>query len=139
MGTRALVHFEEDGEVIATVYRQFDGYPTGLGQDIFGALNNGAVEMRNGFGGSDKVPSQFNGMGCLAAFIVGALKGDKIGSVYMMKAGTSDVGEEFTYTLYLKGGEGRLPGELHLKISGYSGDPLFEGPLSKFDAKAVES
>ena len=34
MSTRATVHFEQNGEVQAIVYRHSDGYPEGLGNDL---------------------------------------------------------------------------------------------------------
>jgi len=33
MGTRSLTHVYHDDKVILTLYRQFDGYPEGLGLD----------------------------------------------------------------------------------------------------------
>lgn len=34
MSTRATVHFEQNGEAQAIVYRHSDGYPEGLGNDL---------------------------------------------------------------------------------------------------------
>ena len=31
MGTRALIHFGNEAAKLCTIYRQFDGYPDGLG------------------------------------------------------------------------------------------------------------
>ena len=106
MGTRTLVHIKDGKKTIATIYRQYDGYPTGMGEDIKKILNNGEVEILNGYGGSSKIPSQFNGMGCLAAFLVGELKQKTIGNVYLFAANSKDCAEDFVYTISEK--KGRL-------------------------------
>ena len=133
MGTRSIIHVKDGKKTIATIYRQYDGYPSGMGEDIKNALNNGEVEILNGYGGSSKIPSQFNGMGCLAAFLVGELKGGKIGNVYLMAANTKDVGEEFIYTL------SENKGKISLKvIDVYTKKTLFNGPLQEFCGKKAE-
>ena len=38
MSTRACVHFMQNGEAEAKIYRHSDGYPEGLGQDLLGFL-----------------------------------------------------------------------------------------------------
>ena len=38
MSTRACVHFMQNGEAEAKIYRPSDGYPEGLGQDLLGFL-----------------------------------------------------------------------------------------------------
>ena len=83
MGTRSLTHIKDDnGQTLVTLYRQYDGYPTGMGEDIKTALNNGQVSITNGYSMGDEAPATFNGMGCLGAFLVGELKEKKIGNVY---------------------------------------------------------
>ena len=76
MGTRSLTTFietyteRETGKKIknevVTMYRQYDGYPTGHGIELAEFLADGKVV--NGFG-MDKT-KQFNGIGCLAAQVV---------------------------------------------------------------------
>ena len=34
MSTRATIHFQDDGQDVAIVYRHGDGYPMGLGKDL---------------------------------------------------------------------------------------------------------
>ncbi len=98
MGTRAIVDvFDEDDEILVTIYRQMDGYPDGLGMQLRDIIRG--VALTNGFSGDQEIPTTFNGMSCFAAFLVGKLKGDTIGSVYLMPAGASDVGEEYRYTV----------------------------------------
>jgi hypothetical protein len=132
MGTRTLVHIKDGKKTIATIYRQYDGYPTGMGNDIKEALNLGNVTILNGFGGQT-VPSHFNGMGCLTAYLIGELKNKKIGNVYIFPANSKDVGEEFTYTLSESGGE------VKLKVTeSYNNKTIFNGLLKDFDGETVE-
>jgi hypothetical protein len=134
MGTRTLVHIKDGKKTIATIYRQYDGYPTGMGDDIKEILNNGMVNILNGFG-NHQVPQHFNGMGCLAAYLIGELKNKKIGNVYIYPANSKDVGEDFTYTI------SEDLGILNLKVveNSYDGNKtLFKGALINFDGKTVE-
>lgn len=132
MGTRSLVHIKDGKKTIATLYRQYDGYPTGMGNAIKEALNDGNVTILNGFGGQT-VPSHFNGMGCLGAFLIGELKEKKIGNVYMFPVNSKDVGEEFVYTL------SEVDGKVKLKVTdSYENKVIFNGMLKDFDGKTVE-
>lgn len=132
MGTRTLVHIKDGKKTITTIYRQYDGYPTGMGDDIKEALNLGNVTILNGFGGQT-VPSHFNGMGCLAAFLIGELKQKKIGNVYIFPANSKDVGEEFTYTLSESNGNVKLK-----VVENYKNKTIFNGLLKDFDGETVE-
>lgn len=133
MGTRALIHVKEGKNTLVTIYRQFDGYPTGLGEDIKQILNKGNVKLLNGISGDAKLPSHFNGLGCLAPYLISQLK-DQIGNVYIMAPNISDVGEEYVYTLT------DSKGILNLKVTdGYNNDTLYNGPLSEFNSKKVQA
>ena len=133
MGTRTLVHIKDGRKTIATIYRQHDGYPTGMGEDIKKALNDGQVDILNGYGGSSKIPSQFNGMGCLAAYLVGELKEQKIGNVYLFTPNAKHCGEDFVYTLSEK------EGKLYMKVQDvWNKKVLFNGPLKDFCGKIAE-
>jgi hypothetical protein len=128
MGTRALVHVhkaDKDSVIIATIYRQFDGYLDGLGQDIKDA---GCFKICNGI--RDEVAGQAaNGMGCYAAQLIASLKDGSIGNVYLYPPGSKDVWEEFTYHLWCVGEV------LHMSIEGYP----YEGPLSEINFEALET
>jgi len=124
MGTRSLTHIEERGKILVTIYRQYDGYPDGLGDDIKKLF--AGYTIVNGYGGdTDK---QANGMGCLAAQLIDGLK-EGIGNVYIYPAGSSDCGEEYTYTL------SNVGGKLHLKMQGYQ---EYDGLLDDFDPKHLK-
>lgn len=107
MGTRALIHIKEEGKTLVTIYRQYDGYPTGLGLDIAHILQGSSLV--NGYETNDEAPTKFNGVGCMAAFLISKLK-QKIGNVYIYPIDSQNVGEEFTYTL------SEYKGRPHLKI-----------------------
>ena len=133
MGTRTLVHVKDGKKTIATIYRQYDGYPSGIGEDIKKALNSGEVEILNGYNGSSKIPAQFNGIGCLAAFLVGELKEQKIGNVYLLAANSKDCGEDFVYTLSEK------KGQVYIKVQDvWNKKILFNGLLKDFSGEKAE-
>ena len=97
MGTRSLTKVYEHGKVVVCMYRQFDGYPTGHGAELSEFLNQFAA-ITNGiaFGETRKTA---NGMGCLAAQMVGHFK-TEAGGFYLYPTGTVDVGEEYVYHVH---------------------------------------
>lgn len=124
MGTRSLTHIyacAEDKTPLVTIYRQFDGYPEGHGQEIREIL--GGRQLVNGYNDKSK---QCNGMGCAAALLIGALKGGNCGGIYIESCGASDCGEEFTYRLFPCGETFRLV------IDG-----IYDGELSDFDPEKL--
>ena len=97
MGTRCLTVFkDDDGEEICVLYRQFDGYVEGHGNDLVKFLKGKKVV--NGFGHGENLSNAFNGMGCLTAAVIAHFK-TEIGNFYLYPAGTRDCGEEFIYTV----------------------------------------
>lgn len=110
MGTRTLLHIKEKGmesPTLVTIYRQYDGYPDGLGLDILKAINMGDCKIVNGYMLGDEIPQAFNTMGCLAAHIIGQLK-TKIGNVYIYPTDSKNCNEEFTYYLCNENGKPHL-------------------------------
>lgn len=117
MGTRALIHIKKGSETLTTIYRQFDGYPSGMGADLQDLI--GDLEIVNGYQGG----RQANGMGCLAAQIVAGMK-DGVGNVYIYPAGASDCGEEYVYTL------SDQQGAVHVRCEDvYEESVIYEGLL----------
>jgi len=130
MGTRSLIHIlDDDGKVLTTIYRQYDGYPAGMGNDI--KENLGGKTVVNGYNDPE---TQVNGMGCAAAMLIAGLK-DGCGNVYIFEAGASDVGEEFVYTLSTDSGKILL--ELQSLREGVTAT-LYSGLLDEFDGEALE-
>lgn len=98
MGTRSLTYiFNENGEPLVCMYRQFDGYPSGHGADLAHFLNSGRIV--NGLGADDEYV--FNGMGCLAAQMVAHFKNGP-GGFYLYPTNdlNQDVWQEWEYHVY---------------------------------------
>jgi hypothetical protein len=68
MGTRSLTYVYEGETPIMCMYRQFDGYPEGHGQELANFLNE--LTIGNGISGKPDLFSFANGMGCLAAQMI---------------------------------------------------------------------
>ena len=103
MGTRSLtipfdcwldnnnqMHHDE----ICVMYRQMDGYVSGMGRDLVEFFQNKIIV--NGFGRNRQ--EDFNGTNCLAAALVAHFK-DGIGNIYLHPANTRDIGEEYIYKI----------------------------------------
>lgn len=132
MGTRSLtVIADEEGKEICVMYRQFDGYPTGHGQELAEFL----CGKRMVDGMRDHNHNQFNGAACMAASIVAHFK-EGPGGIYLHPAGTSDCWEDYIYTVRSQG-VGR-PVRLTVTPSFGGGEDIFDGPADAFDGKEVE-
>lgn len=135
MGTRSLVHIKSrgsDSDTLVTIYRQFDGYPDGMGSDLKEAV--GHLGIVNGFTGSGE--GQANGMGCLAAQLIVALK-DCVGNVYIYPHNSLNVGEEYVYTLWEDGGKCHVLCES--TYGGEYGSLIYRGPLCDWDCTEPEN
>jgi hypothetical protein len=131
MGTRSVTYFHKasfDDAPFVAVYRQHDGYPTGMGDDIVKVL--GSRQLVNGIQDHMK---QVNGMNCAAALLVSDLKGDEAGSIYIYGGDLDAEGCWAEYIYHLA----PVEGSIHLRCIGHGVD-LYDGPLSKFDGKAAE-
>jgi hypothetical protein len=95
MGTRSTTRIVEtydgDDTTVAFIYRQMDGYCSGMGNDLAKILNSGTLV--NGIGGDLNV---FNGMGCLAAQVIKELK-DGPGGIYLQNENNG--GEDYNYLI----------------------------------------
>ena len=134
MGTRSLTYvYDEQGERIINLYRQYDGYPTGHGQELAKFLNSG--RMVNGLDGLGK-ERQFNGAGCLAAQLVAHFKKES-GGFYLYPTETEDCGQDFEYHIMYD--DGTLKIKVYncgVNFFGLTQDdtyePIFEGSLTEF-------
>jgi hypothetical protein len=100
MGTRARINIFERDQVLVSIYRQSDGYPSGLGNDIFEFAKD--MTIANGISGDPKGTA--NGMGCFAAQLIGHLK-NRVGNVYIRNTRPASQGEEFSYNLHERNGK----------------------------------
>lgn len=121
MGTRSLT-FVYTGQVgsepLINIYRQFDGYPSGHGAELADFLTS-FDEIVNGIPVGDK-RKLANGMGCLAAQLVGQLK-DGVGNVYLYPLDARDCWQEYEYHIY----ENRI-------VVKNPGEVIFDGSWQEF-------
>lgn len=157
MSTRSLVLIKShDGVELACIYRQCDGYPSGMGADIREAL--GGKQVVNGIGNEAK---EVNGVGDMAVQLIAWLKYrntigmqalgaypkpasiNTAGGVYLFPIGTTDCGEEYVYEVFC-GKEPERPSRKGTPIrlvvheGGRTGEVLYDGPLDAFDPHACE-
>lgn len=148
MGTRSLTIVQDgEGKEIVTMYRQMDGYPSGLGQELVDFLKT--LEVCNGLGGKPPKGKQWaNGAGCLAAQVVAHFKTQSgAGGVYLYPQGTREVGEEWIYTVQVDEEKKKINFKVSAGSVTFFGMPgtkaedmpaLFSGPLKDFNAKKIE-
>lgn len=128
MGTRSTTKInDEEGNTLVTLYRQYDGYPSGHGQELADFLKDRTII--NGFSGQT-AKTHANGMGCLAAQLIAYLKGDRIGNVYVTNEGDS---QEYNYTIYTKNGQ------LYIRAESEEYGFLYDGTASEFDGVVIEA
>ena len=135
MGTRSLtfVH-DETGHKVINLYRQYDGYPTGHGQELAEFLNSGT--MVNGLRVGEDKQTYFNGMGCLAAQLVSHFK-QGAGGLYLYPVTAEDCGQDYEYHVMYD--DGTLKIKVYncgFNMFGMTQDdtyePIFEGTLVEF-------
>lgn len=105
MGTRYLTTIYDtafgERNLIANVYGQWDGYPTGHGAELAKFLDT--RQMCNGLSGTTVLDKNgalrvyANGAGCLAAQLVATLKTEP-GGIYLVPGDeNTDHGQDYTY------------------------------------------
>lgn len=133
MGTRCLTKVYDDGAEVITMYRQFDGYLEGHGQELADFLRD--FRIVNGITMEDAGSKQpvANGMGCLAAQIVAHFKAAHLlGGFYLYPQGSTDCGEEYIYHVTLE------DNMLHLRVTDvYKKEDIFSDFVHKFKEKEV--
>jgi len=124
MGTRSLTFIKDEYDKnnnIICMYRQYDGYLSGHGKELAEFLQDFTVV--NGY--SNITPARSaNGMSCLAAQLVAYFK-DGIGNIYLYPTNTSDVGEEFIYTISL------IDNQLNIDVKDWNDKIIFSGTPTK--------
>lgn len=124
MSTRSLTYiYDNHTEPFFCMYRQSDGYPSGLGQELHTFL--APFHIVNGLSSDDERKTA-NGAGCLAAQLVCHFK-DGPGGVYLhMPLLGQDMGQEYEYHLHIEDGEIALVRVLDPTME------IFSGSLSDF-------
>jgi len=143
MGTRSLTRVYGSWEdekskkyrnCVLAMYRQFDGYPSGHGQDLYTFLKD--IKICNGIGVEHQNGKWANGMGCLAAQLVAHFK-TEIGKFYLTIENNI---QEWVYDIELENEK--------VKITVYTSEwennrevikkPVFSGTIKQF-AKFVKN
>lgn len=125
MGTRSLTRINEGNRQYINMYRQFDGYPSGHGAELF-ALLDGMVIV-NGIG-QDCPKKAANGAGCLAAQLVDHFK-QEIGGIYVYPVAATDCGQDYEYIVNVND-----ESSIDITVLGYNGGEKFKGSVTEFGA-----
>ena len=108
MGTRSLTFVYDTYKArngravhrpIINLYRQYDGYPEGHGQELVEFLKQFTLTNGISVGETRKTA---NGMGCLAAQLVKHFK-DIVGGIYIYSVEATDCGQDYEYHIYANG------------------------------------
>lgn len=132
MGTRSNTVVRDGRQVVAVMYRQYDGYLTGHGRDLLDFLTG--FEIVNGFNDTHREVGKkvANGAGCFAAQLVTHFKtvmatqhvlnketdryeevpASQVGNIYLCPSSESKVRHDYSYEV----------------IFGYEGKGLFSKP-----------
>ena len=141
MGTRSTTllietYKDESGKQkkkkIVVMYRQFDGYPSGHGQELAEFLSKG--KLVNGMGMDDNIV--FNGMGCLAAQMIVWFKKTP-GGFYIHPVVQQSCGQDYEYHIL------NVDGQFKIEVyycgcnmfgmsSDYESEVIFSGSLPEF-------
>jgi hypothetical protein len=147
MGTRSLTKVfstyndekknKQVTEQLVNMYRQYDGYPSGHGDELADFLNSGKVV--NGIGGNE-TQRVFNGAGCLAAQMIAHFK-DGAGGIYIEPISAKNCGQDYEYEIYVDWDTHEITfkcfenGYINKKGEYKSGKKLlFEGKPSEFSS-----
>jgi hypothetical protein len=158
MGTRCLTRFydDEDGKELLSLYRQYDGYPSGHGSELkeilSGVVQAGGIslhpkETRRIFLGAAELPILvISGLKRIAhernqrilkevppAASPELIKGFVSGGVYLNLV-MDDADVAYVYGLRPVG-NGKVA---HLTVRGYEGMVLYEGPIDEFYPERLE-
>lgn len=132
MGTRSLTFvYDEEGRTLISMYRQYDGYPSGHGKELAEFLE--PITMVNGIGATDNKIA--NGPGCLAAQLVAHFK-DGPGGIYLVPTTAVDCGQDYEYHIATHGEGAGLTITCH-RIEGlrpFRRKEIFDGSLEEFKA-----
>jgi len=125
MGTRALTFvYDEQGQPVLNLYRQYDGYPGAHGAELAEFL--AGLTLVNGIGHARKGIA--NGMGCLAASLVAHFK-ETVGGFYIHSVTDTDCGQDYEYHVYKNRVEVLGPGSI---FNPGVNDLVFKGTWAEF-------
>lgn len=140
MGTRSLTYVYDgrdtkNTQALLCMYRQFDGYPSGAGQEIADFAKGFTIV--NGFspGQENAVGTIANGAGCFAAQLVAHFK-KAIGGFYLCTAEQDqDSGQEYEYHLFVQEG---VPVQIKCYKTWNGKTLIIDCEAGEWDAKLAE-
>lgn len=150
MGTRSLTLVKDELEkTIICLYRQYDGYPSCHGVELYNFLKDkqivNGIPIVNPDDREIDVTKMANGFYCLAAQLVAYFKdSDAPGDFYLYPPDTRDVWEEYIYTIYPnteKDGDRNVfyGKKIMLKIEYVCGESiLFDDLIQKFNLDLIK-
>ena len=128
MGTRSLTYVyggDRKSKPLVCMYRQFDGYPSGHGQELIDFLK--PIKLVNGLGLEEK-PKVANGMGCLAAQLIANFK-DGPGQFYLYEPELNqDAWQDYEYHIFENG----------IDVKDSYGKTIFSGNNEEFSSFCKE-
>ena len=132
MGTRSLtrVHevYGENETCIINMYRQFDGYPDGHGQELVEFMEDRTIG--NGIPCGQDLGKFSNGPGCFAAQLVANFKtNDEPGGFYLYPPDATDCGQEYEYDIYIDPNQNEKG--IRIKVTDYRTE-IFNGNFEDF-------
>jgi hypothetical protein len=131
MSTRSLTKVcDSHGEIIV-LYRHMDGYPRNHGLELAEFLEDRVI----GNGGTGTREKYSNGANCFAGQLISHFKAENlVGNFYVYPAGTNDIGEEYTYTIFA---ESDCP--IGIVVNDYRGEEIFLGSVANFEEFCLTS
>ena len=126
MGTRSLTYVYDGKTPIMCMYRQYDGYLSGHGQELANFLNE--LTVGNGISGKPELFNFANGMGCLAAQMIVWFKKTPGGFYIHPIELDQDAWQDYEYHVYENKVVVKNPGEV-----------IFEGSWNEFLLLTTES
>jgi hypothetical protein len=99
MATRASIKVKDiNNNTICTIYKHYDGYPSGIQKDIEEIISNGQVV--NGLSIEKPVlGAVFNGFGCFVSSLISLIKTNP-GDVYLIpESDYGNRGEDYLYII----------------------------------------
>ena len=124
------------------MYRQFDGYPSGHGKELYEFLK--PFTITNGISGGAKLGNSANGIGCLAGQLVCHFK-KEVGNVYLHSVTEKNCGQDFEYHVF-----GTKDDGFRIKVvnrgcnffgmqSSETNEAIFDGDLETFGKFCTEN
>lgn len=123
MGTRSLTYVYDgrdtkNTQALMCAYQQFDGYPSGVGQELADFAKGFTIVNGYSLSQEDAVGTIANGAGCFAAQLVAHFK-KRVGGFYLRVADPErDDGQEYEYHLFVQEG---VPIQIKCYDRAYSG------------------